>query len=309
MTTINHTAGPSSNNNSKLLIIVGLLLLASNLLWFYYYDNKIAQSSDRYDSQQMELVTTYAKLDSVATQLDNKILELKYLGKDIDSLVSIKNQLEKEKRELATAKNLAQSRYNDIKDKLEIYENLLKKKDEEIARLKETADYLAVENYTLKEEKNVLNSKLSASSVRTNQLEEKLHSAATLKAINIRFIAVNSKGKEKEGTEFKAKQLSKIKVLLNIEENKLAEIGTKKIYMRLLEPEGSALYNAVAGSSSFTYLGREIFYTAMQEILFDNTKQQVSFEYDKGTEFKTGQYTVEIYSEGAMIGINTFIVN
>ena len=93
-----------------------------------------------------------------------------------------------------------------------------------------------------------------------------------------------------------------------MDENKLAEIGTKKILLRILDPEGSALYNVGSGSGSFTYRGSELFYTGYTELLFDNTQQTVKFEYEKGSEFKSGKYDTELYCEGARIGRSSFIV-
>ncbi|MCS7005157.1 MAG: chromosome segregation protein SMC [Cytophagales bacterium] len=285
-----------------------VLLISTNSAWFFYHRSKLQTENDKLDFQQSEMVATYAKLDSVSRQLDNKIVELEQMGMNIDSLLMIKTQLEKEKRELIASRNLAQSRYEEIKSKLEGYEILLKQKDIEISELKKANQYLVSENYSLKEERNVLNDQILTLKSQSQALAEKVNVASALRAINIRFIGVTSKGKEKEDAEFKAKQLSKIKILFNIDENNLAEIGAKKIYLRIIDPEGSALYNLATGSGSFMYQGNELFYTEMQEILFDNSKQLVVFEYSKGTEFKTGKHRVELYCQGVKMGEGSFIV-
>ena len=88
--------------------------------------------------------------------------------------------------------------------------------------------------------------------------------------------------------------------------NEVAAKETKEIMMRLIEPDGSALYNLQTGSGTFTLNGEETFYTAKRDIVFDNTQQPVSFVYSKGAEYKRGLHTIEIYAEGYLIGKTTF---
>jgi hypothetical protein len=76
--------------------------------------------------------------------------------------------------------------------------------------------------------------------------------------------------------------------------------------MRLIEPDGSALYNLSTGSGTFMLNGEETFYTAKRDIVFDNTQQAVSFVYSKGAEYKRGLHTIEIYADGHQIGKTTF---
>jgi len=305
------TTTPTNNSDKgtkSLLYAVIALLIGSNVAWFFYSHQTIHHQKEKWDDQQNEMVFTYAKLDSVARQLDSKITELEKMGVNIDSLLMIKTQLEKEKRELIASRNLAQSRYEEIKNKLDGYEILLKQKDVEITELKKANQYLVSENYSLKEERNVLNDQIINLKTQSSVLAEKITVGSALRAINIRFVGIANKGKEKEDIEFKTKQLTRLKVLFNFDDNKLAEIGAKKIYLRIIDPEGSAMYNLATGSGSFVHQGTELFYTQMQEILFDNSGQLVVFEYSKGTEFKIGKHKVELYSEGMKIGESSFIV-
>jgi cell division protein ZapB len=54
--------------------------------------------------------------------------------------------------------------------------------------------------------------------------------------------------------------------------------------------------------------GKEEFYTAAQEILFDNTGQKLIFTYDKGSEYTAGTYQVEIFTDGYLMGTTQFEV-
>ncbi len=88
----------------------------------------------------------------------------------------------------------------------------------------------------------------------------------------------------------------------------MAEVASKDIYMRLIEPDGAALYDLATGGGTFMIDGKETFYTAKQEILFDNSRQAVTFVYDKGNPYKEGKHTIELYADGYMIGQGAFVV-
>jgi cell division protein ZapB len=54
--------------------------------------------------------------------------------------------------------------------------------------------------------------------------------------------------------------------------------------------------------------GKEEFYTAKQQILFDNTRQKLIFDYDKGSEWQPGTYQLQIFTDDYLMGDKTFVV-
>ena len=88
----------------------------------------------------------------------------------------------------------------------------------------------------------------------------------------------------------------------------MAEVASKDIFMRLIEPDGAALFDLATGGGTFMVEGKETFYTAKREILFDNSRQQVSFVYDKGNPYKEGRHIVELYADGYLIGQGSFVI-
>ena len=96
---------------------------------------------------------------------------------------------------------------------------------------------------------------------------------------------------------------------LNLADNKVAKKDTKEIILRIIEPSGTVLFDLSSGGGSFTNAdGRTDFYTDKQALLFDNSKQQVTFLYNKGSEYEVGKYTVQIYGNGYLIGEESFTV-
>ena len=180
-------------------------------------------------------------------------------------------------------------------------------KDKQIEQLKTINEALVTENTTLKTEKNELNQNLQQAKQTQEKLSEKVAVASKLEIEHVKIMAVNEKGKERED-EFRARQIDKLKVEFNIGKNDVAPVEGKEILMRIIDDNGNVLFDVARGSGTFVLDGKETFYTAKQEILFDNTEQKVEFVYDKGSEYDPGRYVMEIYTDGYLMGSKSFRV-
>ena len=78
--------------------------------------------------------------------------------------------------------------------------------------------------------------------------------------------------------------------------------------IRVVDENGQVIFDVARGSGTFILNNKEEFYTASQEILFDNTRQKLTYLYEKGSEYASGSYTVEIYAEDYLIGSMQFAV-
>ncbi|HYG19152.1 MAG TPA: chromosome segregation protein SMC, partial [Ohtaekwangia sp.] len=138
-------------------------------------------------------------------------------------------------------------------------------------------------------------------------LATKVAIASQLKAENLKIVALNDRGKERE-SPFKNRQVGQLKVEFNIAENEVAPIEGKKIMIRIIDEDGQVLFDVARGSGTFIYNGKEEFYTASQEILFDNTQQRLTYLYEKGSDYAPGTYTLEIYTDDYKMGSGQFSV-
>jgi cell division protein ZapB len=294
----------SKNSNRKIIIIAFLVVIVAVVGVKFYLD-----SEKENEQLQQNLEETYSELDSISTQLDLKIAEIETLGGDITELQLIRKNLEAEKEDLKKSNNWAANQIQRYKDKVGGYEELLNLQDEKIKKLEAINKELLSENTNLKSEKNVLNDSISRLKNNREELEDKVEMASRLKAENIKIIAINSRGRERDDKEFKPRHIEKIKIQFNLAENNVAQPEGKEIILRVINPIGNALFDVATGSGSFMINGKEMFYTAKQEILFDNTKQELSFIYDRGEEYEEGVYQLELYADDYIIGKEKFIVN
>jgi hypothetical protein len=88
----------------------------------------------------------------------------------------------------------------------------------------------------------------------------------------------------------------------------VAEKGPRNVFVQVLAPNFQPIFDIAKGSGTFNINGAEMFYTAKQDIIFDNSEQQLTFYYEKGTEYVTGMHEVRIFMDTYQIGSTTFTV-
>jgi hypothetical protein len=306
---VNENVNVEKKSNKRFFLIgIIIVLLIINAVKFYLDYQDSQQKEQIISNKDKQLEETYGKLENVSRELEDKIEQIRKLGGNVDSLLVIQKELEADKIALKRSGAIAKRNYEEIKDKLEGYEYLLRQKDGEIEQLKSQSKVLFEENKNLKTQKNTLSDSINKIVETKEQLAKQVATASVLKAENINVLGITEKGKEKDGGEYKAKQLDKIKVSFNLAENKVAKIEGKEILLCISDPNGNPVYDVSNGSGTFIYQDKEMFYTAKQDILFDNTNQKIEFLYDKGSDYEKGTYKVDIYAEGNKIGASSFVV-
>jgi hypothetical protein len=298
------TAQPRKNNKAAIIIALMAIIIIIQGIKIYLDTKEKQQVRTELTTTEEELATTMQRMNEIRTELDQKIAEVAKLGGDVADLerakAEIENELRRNKR--ATGKEIKA-----LKDRVEGYELLLKTKDEEIEKLKSVNTQLLTENKSLKSQKNQLGDSINRLSQTKEDLSAKVAIASQLKVENIRIVAVNDRGKERE-SPFKNRQVGKLKIEFNIAENNVAPIEGKKIMIRIIDENNQVLFDVARGSGTFLVEGKEEFYTASQDILFDNTKQKLTYLYEKGSEYASGKYRLEVYTDNYFMGSGEFVV-
>lgn len=292
-----------SNKSAIIVAILVIIVIVQGIKIYMDHQEKKEQVEMIADKEQ-ELATTMQRLTDISTELDERIAEIERLGGDISELQEAKAEIEAELRRTQRA-NAATIR--SLRDRVEGYEELLVEKDKEIERLKSMNEVLLSENTELKEEKNVLNDSIRELDKTKSELSEKVLIASQLRAEDISVIAVNRRDKERT-SPFKDRHIDRLKIVFDIAENKVAPVEGKDVMIRLIDQNGQVLFDVDRGSGTFMIDGKELFYTAQQTILYDKTRQNIVFMYDKQSEWADGVYEVEIYTEDYLMGKTSFEV-
>lgn len=296
---------PTNTEKSKsvLIIVLIILVIISGIkLYSDSLDNNKKSEEILLLSEENNEINQ--RLDSMTFQLNLRIQEIQKLGGDVSTLEEIKNQLTLER---IRDKKRSTEEITALNNKIKSYTSLLQEKDQEITQLREVNQQLSAENKDLKFSQAEIEENIVKLNLKKEELEEKVNIAAKLKAENIIISAVNSRGREREDG-FRNRQLERLKINFNMADNKVAEKGLRDIYVQIIAPNNQAIFDIARGSGTFMIDGREEFYTAHQDIMFDNTKQILTYFYEKGSKYVVGIYQVKIYADNYQIGNGSFEV-
>lgn len=316
---------PNRQSENKLKIAVAVLIFLVAALGFLYFRERQHNHANEELSilQAKDLLQANTKLDSIETQLNEKIVEIKRLGGNVEELVRAKKQLQKDKLALQKTEGFSMKKYE---SKIKKYLTLLGEKDNELLKLRKENGILTAMNDSLNKEAQALLEGISFAqkalndsavnytirqkelSERNRELSEKVTQAAALRAESINVYAISTKGKESEGGVYKSKKVDKVRILFYLQENQLTSREPKTIFLRIIDPSGTTIADMSTGSGNFTFKNKDITYTAKQKITYDNTHQSVEFVYSRGQAYKEGKHIIELYSEGFKIGEGSFEV-
>lgn len=311
----------STQSNGIWKVLVAILAITSGILGYLLFDAKTkVKAQDEVINQKVEeLASARIRLDSIGSQLDAKIAQIKVLGGNVESLEAAKRQLEADKVQLKKVNAFSKQQY-DVK--IADFVTLLAAKDAELIQLKkENVELVAKnkdlfsqngtltsENMGLKTAKQLLADSVSDAYRRNRELTAKVTRASALQAQFVQALALSDKNKERDGGVYRASKVDKIKVIFQLQPNPIAKQDVKTIFMRVLDPDGAVLYDSGVGSGNFDMFGKESTYTAKTDIQFQNNGQGVEIIYGRGSaiQYREGHYKIELYSEGFKIGEGSF---
>ncbi len=263
-------------------------------------DTVISTTSSQRDELQKELEDATMRYDMIKTSSAN-------MAHSKDSIISKKDRDIAQKRmkiqdllakvgasqeELAQAKTLIASLNGDI----EGYKT-------QVETLQGEKLVLTQEKNMVIQERDKVKKEFDSATTVIKQKEEVIDVASTLHASNFSILAINEKnGKEKETTT--AKRVDKLRISFDIDENRVAQSGTKNIYVCITAPDGTPLAMEEMGSGKFnTREGQEKFYTQKVDVNYtQGQRQTLSIDWKQNSSFLTGNYKIEVYNNGFKIG-------
>jgi predicted nuclease with TOPRIM domain len=295
-------AGGPKRNNTWIYVGIIALLLGTNV-YLFMNKNKIAgerqtalverdsaiTAHDALSTEYQAAITRLDQLNTTNAELNNEIKDKDGdLQKLRDQLKGIMSKQRRTEADNAKARELIAQ----LNSKVTSYES-------RIAALEGENRELTNQNTVLAEEKSqVINENTG--------LQEKVRLGAVLHASNIRMEAINLRrnGTKEQGTS-KAKKTDLLRIVFDIDENRIAESGSKEILLRITAPDGRLLSNAAYGSGvTTTEDGQQLSYTLAKQVnLVTNTPaKDVSVDWNQDNDYQRGTYAIEIYNSGFRIG-------
>lgn len=299
--------------NSNRNVLTGILVVALLGTWGYIIFDKnktrqekqdlttqIVNSDSSKNELQRELNDAALRLDMLKTSNVRADSLLKTKDKDIQDLKNkvqtILNNKNATAAELAEAKRLIA----ELKGNIETY-------TAQIEQLKVQNIQLTQEKHAVTEQRDIANKNLDSATQVIKQKEDVIDVGSTLHASNFNIVGIKEKNGGKEKVTTTAKRVDKLRISFDIDENMITKSEPKDIYVCITSPDGKPVAVDALGSGSFTLRdGTQRPYTQKVQINYiQGQKQPVSVEWSQNSDFKTGDYKIEIFNNGFKIGEGT----
>jgi len=240
------------------------------------------------DSLEGELRNIYFRYDTLETNNLDLQVEMQQQKEKIDKLISLQAEdtykIRMYRKEMETLRTVLRSYIVQI-DSLNMQNQELMAENKQ---LRNTELRLSTEKKQLEEDKT--------------QLEEIKDMATTLQASRIDMVMLNKRDKESD----RIRTAVKVRVDFVLRANNVATAGEKRISLRIIRPD-----LVVLGSPKLEVIDineEQIPASASRVINYENEDLPVSIFWANDGEIVPGEHTVELYSEGKLIGTSSFVL-
>jgi len=298
MTDTNNEAQNLQENKKSVPVgLIAVSIILAGVLIFLvvmYFDQKNKMI-------EMETVLTHEK-DSLANELRILAYSFDTLKTNNDTLNA---KLEKEKQRIIQLLSINASNVQLIKkyrSEISTMREIMNSYIVQIDSLNTRNKILVAENVQFRQEiRKVQDSNEELSKVK-EELSTKVEKASVIQAKDIVASALNRKRKETTRINL----LDKLRVCFTLRENPIAEDGPKRIYMRVIRPDSLVITNSP--DNVFSYKDRLLIFSANRTADYMNQDIEMCIYLDNTGDFIIGNYTVELYLEGSMIGQANFML-
>jgi Tfp pilus assembly protein PilN len=293
MATENYKGDPGSSKTPVGMIatsiILGLLLV---FLVFMYFD----QRSKRVE---METVLTHEK-DSLANELRNMVAAYDTMRTNNDTLNA---GLDRERARIVKLLSVNATNVQLIKryrNEITTMRDIMKSYIVQIDSLNSRNKLLSQENVEIRTQMDQVRNMNTELSRSREDLTSKVQLASVVMATDINATSLNRNDKETKRLNY----LEKLRVCFMLRANPIAASGTKTVYMRVLRPD--ELVITTSPDNIFEYNGNQMVYSAVRQVDYMNEDIEMCIFLDNNGDFVVGNYAVELYMDGHVVGQTTF---
>ena len=244
-------------------------------------ENEYSQFVQKYDELKFTVTN-----DSLALLLEQEQLKTQRLLEELRTVKSSNaTEIRRLKKELATLRKILVGYVNQI-DSLD---RINKRQQQVIADVTQKYNTASQQISTLSKEKE--------------NLDKKVTLAAQLDVTNIRIEPRNKRGKVAK----KVKDIVKLAISFTVVKNITAENGERTIYIRITKPDNDALTKSA--SNTFSYENRTLTYSIKKYIEYNGEEQNVNVFWDVEEFLYAGNYRLDIFEGGNLIGSQKFTLD
>ena len=244
-------------------------------------ENEYSQFVQKYDELKFTVTN-----DSLALLLEQEQLKTQRLLEELRTVKSSNaTEIRRLKNQIATLRKILLRYVNQIHTQ----DRINKRQQQVIADVTQKYNTASQQISTLSKEKE--------------NLDKKVTLAAQLDVTNIRIEPRNKRGKVAK----KVKDIVKLAISFTVVKNITAENGERTIYIRITKPDNDALTKSA--SNTFPYENRTLVYSIKKYIEYNGEEQNINVFWDVEEFLYAGNYRVDIFEGGNLIGSQTFMLD
>lgn len=268
------------------VVIVLLTIILAGISALYYNINR--QQQHDYELLKIDRDSIQSDLSHLISEYDS----LKFSNDTIAAkLVEANQMMEQLKRERRWNYAKIKEYEKEVGTLRSVMRNYLK----QIDSLNNLNKKLVAENVSYRKEISSANLRADVAEEKASELANRVRQGAVLRARDISMVALNARDKEVT----RIKNAITLRVDFTISSNELASPGNREVYIVVLSPDGYLLTSE--SMPTFDYQGMATGYSASREVDYQNEDVDVSIYY-RGSGFTEGQYKIEVYTDGNLIG-------
>ncbi|MCK9344388.1 MAG: hypothetical protein M0P33_10820 [Massilibacteroides sp.] len=273
------------NNISLLIVAICVLVLAVLGAGYYIYHQK----------QQLAGLTATFDIEKEGMADELNELSLQYEGYKFsvgnDSLVSLlsteQSKVQRLMEELRTTKATNSKRISELKKEISTLRKIMRNYVIQIDSLNNENEKLKKTNIKVVRQYQVATNRAVVLKKEKEKLSERVTLASRLDAVGISVTPVNDRGKKQKHIK-----------------NITAPVGEKVLFVRIIKPNDDILIKSLG--HLFTYEDQEISYSMKKMIEYDGGEQEVIMYWDIEEFLLPGEYRIDIFADGNLIGKKTF---
>ena len=296
--------------NAKNAIIAVLAVALVTTAGFLAYNT--SNKNEKIDQQQSQLAAVTTEKSNIQSSFDASLARLDSMGTVTNGLtaeLAEKNaEIAKSKEEIRSIlnkKNATAAELGRAKKMIASLNSKITTMEQEIAKLTEDNRILNEEKIALAANRDSFSRELTTTVGIKQELEKKVDVASTLNASNIVITPVNVKRSGKEKVSTTAKRVDKMVVSFDVA-NRIIQPGSTDLYVLVIGPDGQPVTSGPATGSFTTREEGDKTYTAKVPVDLETAKtKNVAFSFVPGSSFQKGDYKIQIYQNGFLIGEGT----
>ena len=274
---------------------ISLALILTAVCAYMYFQMRDEQEQNQQMIQVLEM--DKAEMENEYKQFSMQYNEMMTQINN-DSLI---NQLAiEQQRSDSLLRELQRTKANDareiirLKKELATLRQVLRDYIMQIDSLGRENEALRVDNSNLRQENQQAQASITDLASKNEQLSDKVAIASQLDATAISATARNKRGKECH----KVKDAKKFAINFTISRNVTTQTGMRTLYLRITAPTGETLTQG----GTFEFENRQLPYSIRKDIEYTGQEQAVSVYWDITQTLSSGEYRIDIFADGQVIG-------